>query len=558
MPRSTRRRLVAAACAIGVLAVPAAADARRKAEPVSLQVLGVNDFHGAMEPSTIGSGPTARRLGGAAYLAAYLKRYERERNPSGTLTVHGGDMVNASPLISGYFLDEPAFYAMNEMGFDLGTLGNHEFDEGGRELLRLLRGGQRRDGRRLRDGNLVSDRNYPGSSYPYIAANTHRAGSGRRVLPSRIVLKRKGVKVGFVGVTTEDTPNIVIPQAIAPFAISDISDQVNREVDILKGQGVETIIVLAHSGGFESNGVLQATPANEIAQEATEMSDEVDGIIAGHTHSRINSVVDGKRIMSAFSNGTAFDAMTFDVDPATGDVIGTASGEIVDTDNAGTTPDPETQAVVDRFRDRIAPITSRVVGQSQSPVTRTPTASQETPLGQFIADAQRAKAGAQIGLMNPGGIRADLDAGPVTFGELATIQPFDNAVRKLELTGDQIKRLLEQQLFPNPSDPTARIRILQVGGLKYSYDGRRPAGMRVDRASLQLSDGTPVADTTAYTVAANEFIAGGGDSFTVFREGKILASFGSDLEALEDYVESLPQPFPAPDPAANPRITRTG
>ena len=551
MSRYPRGRLATALCAAALLAAPSGALAQ--SDTASLQILGVNDFHGAMEPSTV----AGRQLGGAAHLAAYLKRYEREHNPNGTLTVHAGDMVNASPLISGYFLDEPAMYALNEMGFDLGTLGNHEFDEGGREMLRLLRGGQRRDARRLRDGNVVSDRNFPGSTFPYIASNTHRAANGRRVLPSRIVLKRKGVRVGFVGVTTEDTPNVVLPQAIAPFWISDISDQVNREVAILKRRGVETIIVLAHSGGFESNGVLETTPANEIAQEATEMDDEVDGIIAGHTHSRINSVVDGKRIMSAFSNGTAFDRMTFDVDRATGDVVGTVAGEVVDVVNAGTAPDAETQAVVNRFRTRIEPVTSRVVGESQAPMTRTPTRSQETSLGHFIADAQRTKAGAQIALMNPGGIRADLDAGLVTFGELATIQPFDNALRSLELTGDQLRRILEQQLFPNPADPAARSRILQISGFRYSYDARAPAGARVVPGSMQLADGSPILPTTTYLVAANEFIASGGDGFTVFREGRIVGGFGSDLEALEDYVESLPRPFPVPDPVANPRITRT-
>ena len=550
MPRITRGRLVSALCALGLLALPAGATAQ--SDTTSLQILGVNDFHGAMEPSTV----AGRRLGGAAYLAAYLKRYERERNPGGTLTVHAGDLVNASPLISGYFNDEPTTYAINEMGFDLGTLGNHEFDEGGREMLRLLRGGQRRDAKRMRDGNLVSDRNFPGSTFPYIASNTYRAANGRRVLPSRIVLKRKGVKVGFVGVTTEDTPNIVIPQAIAPFSILDISDQVNREVAILKRRGVETIIVLAHSGGFESNGQLQTTPANEIAQEASEMDDEVDGIIAGHTHSRINSVVDGKRIMSAFSNGTAFDRMTLEVDRSTGDVLGTAGGEVVDVVNDGTSPDIETQMIVNRFRTQIEPITSRVVGNSQSGLNRNPTRSQETSLGDFIADAQRAKAGTQLALMNPGGIRADLNAGEVTFGELATIQPFDNAVRRVELTGDQLRRILEQQLFPNPADPAARSRILQISGIRYSYDARSPNGAKIVPGTLVLENGTPILPTTTYTVAANEFIASGGDGFTVFREGRIVASFGSDLEALEDYVESLTQPFPSPDPTTNPRITR--
>ena len=284
----------------------------------------------------------------------------------------------------------------------------------------------------------------------------------------------------------------------------------------------------------------------------------VDVVVAGHSHSFLNNRVNGKLIVEAFSFGTAFDQVNMKVDRRTGDVI-ESSGEVVTTYNdeaAGVAPDPETAALVASYDEQITSIENRVVGTAATTITRTADADGESALGDLIADAQREYAGAQIAFMNPGGIRADIQAGEVTYGELFTVQPFDNQVVRMELTGDQIYRLLEQQWQLQP-DGSVRARILQVSGLEYAYDESRPLGQRV--VNVTLANGTQIdrSDTqTTYTVAANSFIATGGDGFTVFKEASAnQGTLGSDVDALEAYVGG--QSFGIPADFGQ-RITRQG
>ncbi|MBA3423518.1 MAG: bifunctional metallophosphatase/5'-nucleotidase, partial [Rubrobacter sp.] len=521
----------------------------------NIQLLGVNDFHGNLEsPRTLARDGVQVPVGGAAYLDAYLDQYEAQ-NPERTIRVHAGDMVGASPLISSYFHDEPTVYAMNEMQFDVGTLGNHEFDEGGEEMLRLINGGQRDDDKQFKDGPdgeriNTSDPNFPGADFPYIAANTVYKDSGKTVLPPYQVVKKDGIKVGFIGVTTLETPRIVVPDAVAPFDYLDISDTVNRYVAALQRDGVQSIVVLAHAGGNQTS----ATEAvGEIVDETKQMSDEVDVVVAGHSHSLLNNQVDGKLVVEAFSYGTAFDAVNMKVDRRTKDVL-SASADIVTTYNDAVTPDARTAQLVAEYKARISPISERVVGTAAEGITRAPsTTAGESELGDLIADAQRDLASADLAFMNPGGIRADIASGPVTFGELFTVQPFDNQLVSMNLTGDQIYRLLEQQFPPNQAPNTKR--ILQVSGLKYTYDESLPEGQRI--TSLTKTDGTPIDRAATYKVAVNSFIATGGDNFTVLKEGTNVQTIGSDLDALEAYIGSLQQPFGAPTDFGQ-RITKQG
>jgi 5'-nucleotidase len=512
----------------------------------SIQLLGVNDFHGNLEPlatneRTYISDPTGTitcnggDAGGAAYLDAYLDQYAA-LDPDSTIRVHAGDMVGGSPLISSYFHDEPTIEATNLMEFDVGTLGNHEFDEGGEEMLRLINGGQRTGPLALKEdanGQLVntSDPNFTGADYPYISANVVYADTGKTVLKPYEIVKRDGVKVGFIGVTTEETPDIVVPDAVEPFEFLDISETVDRYAAELQKKGVETIVVLAHAGGTQTTAE-EAT--GEIISETAEMQNTaVDAIIAGHSHSYLNTTVNDVLIVEGFGLGTAFDTVNLTVDRATGDVI-EASAKVVPTCNAGITPDAETAALVAHYDEQVTAIEDRVVGTATTAITRASDADGESALGDLIADAQKAYAGTQIAFMNPGGIREDIQAGEVTYGELFAVQPFDNQVVKMNLTGDQIYRLLEQQWQPQ-ADGTIRERILQVSGLNVTYDESRPVGDRV--VSVTLSDGTPLDRNATYTVAANSFIATGGDGFTVFEEASASQqTLGSDLDALEAYV----------------------
>jgi 5'-nucleotidase len=507
---------------------------------VDLQVLGVNDLHGNLEPTLV-SGQAA---GGVAYLGSYLAA-AKAADPQGTITVHAGDTVGASPLISSWFHDEPTIEATNLMNFDVGTVGNHEFDEGGTEMLRLIRGGHREDGKQLKDGADTSDPDFPGAQYPYVSANVTYADSGRYVLPPFQVVKREGVKVGFIGVTTTETPSIVVPDAVAPFRFGDLSDAVNKQVKVLHRLGVHTIVVLAHAGGFQDPG---KDPAGEILDETAQMDHDVDLVVAGHTHSLLNTRVNNALVVQAYKYGTAFDKVTLTVDRRTRDVTA-STADVVTTFDAGVTPQPALADLVQTFKDRIAPVSSRVVGTAAAPATRTVTSAGESALGDLIADAQAHETGAQVALMNPGGIRADLKAGQLTFGDLFAVQPFDNGLVRMTLTGAQLKAILEQQ-FPASGD-----KILQVSGLKETYDRTRPEGDRI--TSLTLADGTAIDPAASYTVACNSFLATGGDGFTVFKEGAGVTSYGTDIDALEHHVEALSQPFAVPDPATAPRITRT-
>ncbi|MEJ7842370.1 MAG: 5'-nucleotidase C-terminal domain-containing protein [Rubrobacter sp.] len=534
-----------------------------------VQLLGVNDFHGNLQsPRALPKNGAQVPVGGAEYLDAYLDEHEA-KNPERTIRVHAGDMVGGTPLISSHFHDEPAVYAMNEMEFDVGTLGNHEFDEGGEEMLRMINGGHREDGLQFKDGADgqpadTSDPDFPGADFPYIAANTEYKDSGENVLPPYKIVKKDGIDVGFIGVTTEDTPNIVVPDAIAPFRITDISESVDKYVAELKARKVETIVVLAHSGGFFDNNAKRVT--GEVLSETAEMSDDVDVVVAGHSHSKLNDCVDDqtgetrnaepggcaedKLVIEAFSAGTAFDAVNMKVDRRTKDVIG-STGSVVTTFQDGVRPDARTAALVKEYKDRIAPVANRVVGTAAGDISTTANASGESAMGDLISDGQRKFAGADFAFMNPGGIRAPIAAGEVTYGELFSVQPFDNQVVKMQLTGEQVYRALEQQFGAD-----GRTRILQVSGLKFSYNSTNPAGQRV--TGVTLPDGTPVDRNATYTVAANSFIATGGDGFTVFKEGQNPETLGSDLDALEAHIESLPQPFTAPDPNMDPRITKQG
>jgi 5'-nucleotidase len=537
----------------------------------NIQLLGVNDFHGNLEPIpnatyrtptdniegrpiTCNGGPA----GGAAFLDAYLDQYASSSSGS-TIRVHAGDMVGASPLISSYFHDEPTIKATNLMEFDVGTLGNHEFDEGGKEMLRLIDGGQRTDGKQFKEdvnGQLVntSDPNFSGAEYPYISANVVYADTGKDVLQPYEIVERDGVEIGFLGVTTEETPSIVVPDAVAPFRFLDISETVDRYAKVLQKKGVETIVVLAHAGGNQTTAT-EAT--GEMLSETAEMKNKaVDAIVAGHSHSYLNTTVNGKLIVEAFSLGTAFDTVNLAVSRKTGDVI-KSSARVVPTCNADMQPDAETAALVAHYDQQITPIESRVIGTAATDITRAPAPASditlngqrggESALGDLIADAQREYAGTQIAFMNPGGIRQDIQAGEVTYGELFSVQPFDNQVVQMELTGNQILRILEQQFEVN--------RILQISGFQYTFNASNSAGQRITSVTI---NGAPLDRNATYTVAANSFLATGGDGFTVFKEASASQqTLGSDLDALEDYVGSLQQPFSVPSDFGQ-RITRQG
>jgi 5'-nucleotidase len=424
MPLAERRHLLpgaaafAAALLVALLGLDADAEAptaKKRERFVELQLLGVNDLHGHLEPPEPG-------LGGAAWLGAWLDRAAAS-HPGRTIRVHAGDMVGASPLVSSHFRDEPTIEATNRMELDVGTLGNHEFDEGGLEALRLV---QR-------------------ARYPYIAANTVTRAGGELILPPYEVVERDGVKVGFIGVTTIDTPSFLLSEFAREHRWLDLSDSVNRWVPELRGQGVEAIVVLAHAGAFHRG---PGAAAGEIVDEAREMDDAVDAIVAGHTHSRLNVEVDGKVVVEAFSYGVAFDRVRMTVDRRSGDVV-EAAGRVLPTRHDGIEPDPDLAELVDTYADRLAPLAGRVVG-------RLPHDLDKPALDQLAADAQRAFAGADLAVMNPGNTRRpDLEAGPVTYAEAFEVHAYEHPVWRLRMRGADLTATIAAQpklLVSGPRD----------------------------------------------------------------------------------------------------------
>jgi 5'-nucleotidase len=474
-----------AATLVALLGIYAGADTPPPSESgdsrnlVKVRLLGVNDLHGHLEAPRPG-------LGGAAWLKAHL---DRATLPGRTIRVHAGDMIGASPLISSWFHDEPAMETGNELGFDVGTLGNHEFDEGGDELIRILRGGRRTGPEALKrdvEGRLVntSSPDYAGASYPYIAANTVDR-EGRLGLPPYAIVERAGVRVGFIGVTTPSTPKFLLDRHAARFRFTDISDAVNRWVPELRDRGVRAIVVLAHAGGPSQDESAAPDFVGEIVAEAREMSSEVDAVIAGHSHSRLDIRVpnaDGsgdKLIVEALSYGIAYDLVDLTIDRRTGDVVAKA-GSVPATphDVAG---DSRVEALVDGYRRRVAPLATKVLGRTDTGLTR---AGGE--LGRLAAEAERELAGADAAVVSAGALRADIDPGPITYAEVAEALAYDHPVVRAELGGRELRALAAgTDFFSGPAqlDPRA---TYSVAASEMLLAHGRPVGTEVGAVARYL------------------------------------------------------------------------
>jgi 5'-nucleotidase len=423
---------------------------------VKLRLLGVNDLHGHLEPPRPG-------IGGAAWLKSHL---DRAALPGHTIRVHAGDMVGATPLISSWFHDEPTIEAANEIGFDVGTVGNHEFDEGGEELTRLLEGGRRSGPEALKPevtGQLVntSSPDFAGAGFPYIAANTVDRDGGL-LLPPYEIVERAGVRVGFIGVTTRSTPTFLLARHAAPFRFTDISEAVNRWVPELRRRGAEAIVVLAHAGGPSQDESDAPDYVGEIIEETRQMSSAVDVVVAGHSHSRIhvrlpNSDGSGDKLMvEALSYGVAYDLVDIVVDTRTGEVV-RKSAQIPATGHKGVEADPGVAALVERYRERVAPLAEHVVGTTEAPLTRS-----GGELGQLVANAERAFAATDVAVVKPVSLRADIDAGPVTYAEVAEALAFDHPVVRLRMSGRQLRELIGDEAYvagPDALDPDASYSV---------------------------------------------------------------------------------------------------
>ena len=536
---------------------PTGGRAESRAQTTEVQILGLNDFHGALQPPTGSSGrlgPSGTpEFGGAEYLATHVR--DLRATNSNTLFVSAGDLIGATPLISALFHDEPTIEAFNLMDLDYNGVGNHEFDEGVDELLRMQNGGCHPvDGCQDGDG-------FAGADFQFLAANVEYKSNGDTIFAPYSIHHFNGVKIGIIGMTLEGTPQIVTPGGIQTVDFLDEAETANAAVTELKKQNVETIIVLLHEGGTTStagNGAgagaasinLCANPAGAIPPIVEAMDDEIDVVITGHTNWAVNCVLDGKIVTGAASNGRVVTDIDLTISRATKDVVGATVNNVpVSRDVAWAS---DLTALIGKYDAAVAPLRDRVVGSTSALITRTNNSAGESALGDVIADAQLAATsptsfgGAVVAFMNPGGIRSDLPAGNVTYGQLFGAQPFSNVMTVLTCTGSQIDALLEQQ-FRSSSNT-----ILQVSnGFSYTWDASQPIGSRVDIASIRIG-GVPIVAGSPYRVAMNNFLATGGDGFSVFPTCTDSLGGEIDVDALEAYFAANSPVAPGPQN----RITR--
>jgi len=549
----TARRILISLLLLSIMLLPLASVSADPSGTVSVQILAVNDFHGNLQPPSGSSGRIGTiNAGGAEYLATHINNL-RALNPN-TVVVSAGDMIGASPLLSALFHDEPTVEAFNQIGLDYNAVGNHEFDEGAAELLRMAEGGCHPV-----DGCLDGD-GFAGANFQYLAANVVRQNNGKTLFPAYKTRSFAGAKVAFIGMTLEGTPTIVTPSGVAGLDFLDEADTVNALVPELKAKGIETIVVLIHEGGAQVlpapyNGC--AGISGPIVDIVNRFDPEVDVVISGHTHNAYNCVINNMLVTSAASFGRIVTDVDLTIDRATGEVVSmSANNNIVTRDVAA---DSFITALIAKYNAIAAPLANRIIGSITANITRTNNAAGESALGDVIADAQLDATDdpgfgdAVVAFMNPGGIRADLTYasspvgegdGNVTYGEAFTVQPFGNSLVTMTLTGAQIDALLEQQF--NGCGVQNANRILQISnGFTYSWSLSAPACSKVDIAGIMIN-GVPIDPNATYRVTVNSFLADGGDNFLVLKDGTNRLGGAVDTDALEAYFVAHSPVAPGP------------
>ncbi|TJY43907.1 endonuclease [Cohnella pontilimi] len=487
---------------------------------VKVQLLGMNDLHGKIDvTATVATRPGVN-FGRAEYWAAALRG--REATNPNTLLIHSGDMVGGSSPVSALLQDEPTVEIMNALGFDVGTLGNHEFDEGVDEMLRLIHGGDHPNG----------TANYKGMNFPVVAANVEYKDTGKLVLPPYVIKEAGGQKIGFIGVVTTAVPSIVMPTGITNVRFTDEAAAVNKYVPELQAQGVEAIVVLAHVPGDQDG----TSAKGEIAALAHNVNDAVDIIYAAHNHVKLNAVVDNKLIVQAWEYGDAIVDIDLEIDPATHDIV-KKSAEIVDVIQSELTPDPEVAAILKKYEDMVASKVNAVVGTNEVAMTKgypTKGVLGDNALGNMIADGMKYEMNSDFALMNGGGVRDNLDAGPITWGELFNIQPFANTLVRVDVTGAQFKEILEAMISPQYGPDSF------IGGARYTWDTRTNKIV-----NLVLDNDQPIDPQAIYSLTVNNFMynQSTGKYKLISEYGKNVVQGPEDITGTVNFVKSFTAPL---------------
>jgi len=504
-------------------------------EPVHVRILAVNDFHGQLPDGQNLNGEPA---GSAPVLASYLRCATADDTT--TFIALPGDVVGASPPESGLLLDEPAVLFFNGLADDcpgmIATFGNHEFDRGTDELLRMVRGG---------NGTAALARPvdpYPGAAAEYVSSNVVWKTNGTLLAAPYTIRDAGGAKIAFIGATTVETPSIQKAINIEEVRFEDEAESINRYVPEIQQQGVHAIVVLLHEGGRQEpyDGPTREgeNVTGRVAGIVAGLDADVDVVLSGHTHAFTNAYLENAGqnpvlVTQAYSYGRAFADVDIVIDPLTGEVTHT-SARIVPAYRNGTSPDPEAQSLLEACEAAVEPLTGRVITTTSTEITRLQTDAGESALGNLVADSQRAAMGADIAFVTTGSLRAEIAKGNVTRGDLYAVQPFSSTVLSMTLTGEQVRNVLERQ-WEAPLPP----HNLAVSGLTYTFDERKPLGYRIVEV---LVNGTALDPNGEYTTAMVDFLATGGDRYTVFMNGTNIVNGPYDVDALVAYTESLPDP----------------
>ncbi len=518
--------------------------ATRPATPIQINLVGMNDFHGHLDATKFEYQGRAdvqlqsHQAGGVDNIAAALQAWRLEDRD--LLVVGAGDLIGASPAMSSMWADEPTLQALTMAGLHASSVGNHEFDKGRAELLRQQHGGC---------VSIQPDKacqfapGFKGTGFTYLAANVLDSATGKPFLPAYRIVDVKGVKVGLIGAVLKDTASVVLASGIVGLSFVDEADAINAVMPAMRSQGAQVFVVLIHEGGHTSE------PFDK--PDCTELKGPIVGIVkrldpairlivSGHTHKGFQCKVDGRTVTQAEMGGHVLSRISMQVDPATKAVLDIGVRNVV-VKPGQYPPHKSVVALLKEARARskeaLAKPLARVATRS---IGRRASAAGETALGDLIADGMLAATRAQgvrIAFMNGGGIRKDLDVGEnlvATYGQVQVVVPFGNTMVAMDLTGAQIRALLELQWKrPGASDDS----ILQISnGFSYRWNPRAERGRRVVPGSLTL-DGVPMIETKSYRVATNNFVAEGGDNFPIFKDGVNRFDTGArDFDVLVEYL----------------------
>ncbi|MQY17413.1 bifunctional metallophosphatase/5'-nucleotidase [Nocardia macrotermitis] len=499
------------------------------AQPGEVHLFGINDLHGNLEPPDGSNGHVgAYQAGGAAYLATHLAKL-KAAYPAGAV-LSAGDNVSASPLISALFHDEPTIDYLNSLGVSASAVGNHEFDHGTAELTRLQQGGCAADG-------CSPGQPFTGAAFPYLASNvTDVNGQLPPGLKPWTMLTVGGHKIGVVGTVTRATADIVMPDAIRGYSFGDEADAVNKYVPEMVAAGAETVVALVHDGGAQQThgAAIDYNGCTNISPNVTILANRIDPrvkvVFTAHTHLAYNCVIGGKVVTQAASYGRLITDVSLRFHDGTVDAK--AVNRVV---TRTVTPDPAAAKLVAFYSDQARPRAAHVIGTTAGPLSNEPTPGGDSPLGDVIADAMLAAMApdhAVAAFMNPGGVRADLSTGAITYEQAYTVQPFGNQVVTVALSGEQILNLLEQQ-WDNKTTPG----VLSVAGITYSYSDAAPKGHKILDDTVRIA-GQALNPAAVYQVSTNNFLAAGGDGFSVFTKGQQNAVGPADLDAFNAYLAS--------------------